>query len=79
MVNVKLYAGLRKFAPDDNELGAFFQIDLQGNTVNDLIKKLGIKEAQVQIVMINGERIIEYDQALEEDDLVVIFPPIGGG
>ena len=79
MVNVKLYAGLRKFAPDVNELGDFFQIDLQGNTVNDLIKKLGIKEAQVQIVMINGERIIEYDQALEEDDLVVIFPPIDGG
>lgn len=79
MVNVKLYAGLRKFAPKDNELGDFFQIDIQGNAIYDLIKKLGIKEVHVQIVMVNGERAIEYDQALEEDDLVVIFPPIGGG
>jgi sulfur carrier protein ThiS len=79
MVNVKLYAGLQKFAPKDNDLGDFFQVDIQGNTVNDLIKKLGIREVQVQIVMVNGERIIYYDQTLEEDDLVVIFPPIGGG
>ncbi|MHA2209922.1 MAG: MoaD/ThiS family protein [Candidatus Thorarchaeota archaeon] len=79
MVNVKLYAGLRKFAPEDNELGDFFQINMKGNTVNDLMKKLGIKEVQVQIVMVNGERIIEFDYRLEEDDLVVIFPPIGGG
>ena len=79
MVNVKLYAGLRKFAPKDNDLGDFFQVDIQGKTVNDLIKKLGIREVHVQIVMVNGERIIENDHTLEEDDLVVIFPPIGGG
>ncbi|MHA2004287.1 MAG: MoaD/ThiS family protein [Candidatus Thorarchaeota archaeon] len=79
MVNVKLYAGLRKFAPKDNDLGDFFQVDIQGKTVNHLIKKLGIREVHVQIVMVNGERIIENDYTLEEDDLVVIFPPIGGG
>ena len=79
MVNVKLYAGLRKFAPEDNELGDFFQIEMQGNTVDDLIKKLGIREVHVQIVMINGERAIDFDETLAEDDLVVIFPPIGGG
>ncbi|MFX0054396.1 MAG: MoaD/ThiS family protein [Promethearchaeota archaeon] len=79
MVNVKLYAALRKFAPEDNELGDFFQIEMQGNTVNDLIKKLGIREVHVQIVMINGERAIDFDEILAEDDLVVIFPPIGGG
>jgi molybdopterin converting factor small subunit len=79
MVNVKLFAGLRKFAPIENELGDFFQVDFEGNSVQDLIKKLGIKEVHVQIVMVNGERIIEFDQFLEEDDLVVMFPPIGGG
>ncbi|MFW9889105.1 MAG: MoaD/ThiS family protein [Candidatus Thorarchaeota archaeon] len=79
MVNVKLYAGLRKFAPDDNELGDFFQCDFQGNMVSDLLKALGIKEVHVQIVMINGERAIDYDTTLAENDLVVIFPPIGGG
>ena len=79
MVNVKLYAGLRKFAPGDNELGDFFQCEFQGSTVSDLLKTLGIKEVHVQIVMINGERAIEFSEALAEDDLVVIFPPIGGG
>jgi molybdopterin converting factor small subunit len=79
MVNVKLYAGLRKFAPEDNELGDFFQFAFQGNTVSELINKLGIREAHVQIVMINGERAIDFNETLAEDDLVVIFPPIGGG
>jgi molybdopterin synthase sulfur carrier subunit len=79
MVNVKLYAGLRKFAPDGNELGEFFQIDFEGNTVHELIKKMGIRDVQIQIVMVNGERVMEFDQLLKEDDLVVIFPPIGGG
>ncbi len=78
-VNVKLYAGLMKFAPEDNQLGDFFQVDIEGSTVHDLIKKLGIKDAQVQIIMVNGDRIIEFDKNLEEDDLVVMFPPIGGG
>ncbi|MHA2141970.1 MAG: MoaD/ThiS family protein [Candidatus Thorarchaeota archaeon] len=79
MVNVKLYAGLHKFAPDDNKLGDFFQIEIEGQTIHDLVKKLGIKDVQVQIVMVNGERAIEFDQVLEDDDLIVIFPPIGGG
>jgi molybdopterin synthase sulfur carrier subunit len=79
MVNVKLYAGLRKFVPGDVELGDFFQCESQGSTVSDLLKTLGIKEVHVQNVMINGERVIDFSETLAEDDLVAIFPPIGGG
>ncbi|MFX1441541.1 MAG: MoaD/ThiS family protein [Promethearchaeota archaeon] len=79
MVNVKLYAGLRKFMPSDTELGDFFQYEFQGSTVSDLLKTLGIKEVHVQNVMINGERAIDFSETLAKDDLVSIFPPIGGG
>ncbi|MFW9913165.1 MAG: MoaD/ThiS family protein [Candidatus Thorarchaeota archaeon] len=79
MVYVKLYAGLKKFTPKDRETQEYFQVSIEGTSVADLLKKLGIKESKIQTVMINGERIIEYDQLLTEDDLVDIFPPIGGG
>ena len=77
MVNVKLYAGLKKFIPKGAEFQEYFQVNIEGDTVNDLIMKLGIRDIKIQNVMINGERIIEFDQTLEEEDLVDIFPPIG--
>jgi molybdopterin converting factor small subunit len=78
MVNVKLYAGLKKFIPKAAEFHEYFQVNIEGNTVSDLIRKLGIKDVKIQTLMINGERIIEFDKSLEEEDLVDIFPPIGG-
>jgi hypothetical protein len=33
---VKLYATLRKFAPPDNELGEFFEVEFNGATINSL-------------------------------------------
>ncbi len=32
-----------------------------------------------KIVMVNGIRISDLNINLEEDDLIVMFPPIGGG
>ncbi|MFQ5833599.1 MAG: MoaD/ThiS family protein [Candidatus Thorarchaeota archaeon] len=78
-VNVKLYATLQKLAPPEVEIGEAFAVEIDGSTILDLLKQLGIEEEQARIVMLNGIRVNDMSQELESDDLVVMFPPIGGG
>jgi molybdopterin converting factor small subunit len=78
-VHVKLYATLQQYAPKGTELGSSFPVELDGRTVLDLIHHLKFKAEQARIVMVNGIRIFDSNYSLSDDDLVVIFPPIGGG
>ncbi len=78
-VDVKLYATLRRLAPRGLEVGEAFRVKFDGNKVSDLLQSLNIKPDQAKIVMCNGVRIAGLDQELSEGDLVVIFPPVGGG
>lgn len=78
-INVKLYATLRKYAPSEIGLGEEFQISLSGHSISDLVKQLHIPSENGIIVMVNGIRVTKLDQQLKEKDLVVIFPPLGGG
>lgn len=78
-VDVKLYAALQKYAPEDTDVGETFSVEFDGNKVHELIETLGIEEEHASIVVVNGVQTSSLDQILESDDLVVIFPPVGGG
>lgn len=78
-VSVKLYATLRRFAPEGTPIGESFDVELEGTRIRDLIELLDIKEEQAKIVMVNGIRENNTNATLNENDLVVIFPPVGGG
>ena len=78
-VQVKLYATLREYAPPNTEIGASFMVEFDGSTLGELVQRLGFEMDRAKIVMINGSRVFEMKINLNEDDLVVIFPPIGGG
>ena len=78
-VLVKLYATLREYAPAGSEIGAAFEVRFDGRTLSELIQHLGFERDRAKIVMINGIRVLDVDATLNEDDLVVIFPPVGGG
>ncbi|TFG30002.1 MoaD/ThiS family protein [Candidatus Thorarchaeota archaeon] len=78
-VQVKLYATLREYAPSDNEIGTSFDVELKGSTIEDLIKFFGFEFDKAKIIMVNGTRVFDLKIALNEDDLIVIFPPVGGG
>jgi molybdopterin converting factor small subunit len=78
-VMVKLYATLRRFAPEGIEIGASFEVEFQGTTVSELVGHLGFSSEQAKIVMVNGQRETDLEFVLAENDLVVIFPPVGGG
>jgi sulfur carrier protein ThiS len=76
---VKLYATLQKYAPKGTKPGESFEVELENSNLSALITQLGIKESRVAIVFLNGNRITNKRHSLQEGDLVVIFPPIGGG
>ncbi|MBY8996281.1 MAG: MoaD/ThiS family protein [Candidatus Thorarchaeota archaeon] len=79
LVNVKLYATLRKFAPDGVEIGEAFPIEIDKATIDGVLERLRIDKEQAKIIMVNGTRITRLDYALSPNDTIVIFPPVGGG
>ena len=78
-VKVKLYATLREYAPKGTEIGEVFEVDFPGSKVSDLIDTFGFEHDQAKIMIVNDNRIYELDYELSDGDLIVIFPPIGGG
>ncbi len=85
MTTVRLYANLRKLA-DTRELpvcGATL-----GEALNDLIRQRpALRNALFQgeelrphvIVILNGQNLVSLDTAVTEQDVIAVFPPIGGG
>ncbi len=78
-IQVKLYATLRQHAPSNTEIGEAFNVSFNGITLADLIEHLGIPQDRAKIIMINGNRVQDLKYSLNDNDLVVIFPPVGGG
>jgi molybdopterin converting factor small subunit len=79
IVFIKLYATLRRFAPDYVELGDAFPVEIDMPTIDGVLKSLGIDAEQAKIIMVNGVRITSFDYNLSPNDTIVIFPPVGGG
>jgi molybdopterin converting factor small subunit len=76
---VKLYATLRKFAPPDNDLGEFFEVEFNGATISDLVEQLGFTQEQARIIFLNDSQTSDLSSTLGNGDRVVMFPPVGGG
>lgn len=47
-------------------------------TIKDIIQRLNINQKDAAILMING-RGAKLDRILEQNDIVSIFPQLGGG
>ncbi len=78
-VQIKLYATLRQYAPKENEIGDAFTIEIENPSIQGLIDYFGFNKSDAKIIMVNGIRVDRLDFKLSENDLVVIFPPVGGG
>lgn len=72
-ITVKLFANLR----ENRE--KIMDMDVRSNTtVKEIIESLGIPLQDVAIIMING-RGTKSDAVLKSDDVLALFPPVGGG
>ena len=72
-IKVRLFATLRE------NRGKELTVELiEEHTVTEIIRQLNISKEEVAILLING-RDGEFDTKLKEEDVVSIFPPVGGG
>lgn len=73
-VTVKCFATLNRFQPAESEAYPF----AQGETVADLISRLGIAQKDVAVLFVNGVHA-QPEQTLAHGDRVGLFPAVGGG
>ncbi len=73
MIEVRLFATLRK----GREKILILETE-NFSTVSDVLNHLGIKKEDVAISLVNGfHQNIDYK--VQDEDVLAIFPPIGGG
>jgi sulfur carrier protein ThiS len=77
-VLVKLSASLRRFAPGYDAQEGLLLPHRPGLSVVGLLAELGIAQAEVKIIMVNGVKA-KPEQALADGDRVGLFPALGGG
>jgi molybdopterin synthase sulfur carrier subunit len=82
---VKLFANLRKIA-EKKELSVN-ETSLSG-VLNELVREFPalngviLEDGQLRphfVITINGHNVTELDVTVTEEDIIAIFPPIGGG
>ena len=72
-ITVKLFANFK----ENRE--KIMDMDVSSDTtVKEIIESLGIPLQDVAIIMING-RGTNFDAVLKSDDVLALFPPVGGG
>ena len=76
-VQVKLFATLRKYAPEDSVHKSGLEL-AQGTTIRQVLEQLAVPEPEVAFVFVNSRRQ-KLDEPLADGDELGIFPPIAGG
>ncbi len=72
-IEVRLFAGLRKYAEDKS------RIELEdGADVRDFMERIGVPADEVAIILVNG-RHAGQDRLLQDGEAVFLFPPLAGG
>jgi hypothetical protein len=77
-VEVRLFATLARYLPEDNDAGAACLEVGAGSTVADVARALGIPFERSPIVLLIG-RLGHDPHALTAVDLVTLYPPLAGG
>ena len=77
-LRLMLAATLRRYIPGYNgETG--YEVSVEpASTVRDLCRQLRVPEKEVKLIMIEGVAA-GWDSILTGNELVALFPPIGGG
>jgi molybdopterin converting factor small subunit len=77
-VEVRLFATLARYLPDDHDAGAaVLEVD-EHSTVADVARALGIPAHLSRVALVN-DRDATDDRPLTEGDVVTLFPPLAGG
>ena len=65
--------------PFREEKGQWHSLRLpSGSTVSDALRKVGVTE-ELYIVVVKNARRVDLSEVLSDGDVLVAFPPVGGG
>ena len=82
-VTFKLFATLQDYLPPEGKKTNALTLDLEeGTTVDDLVKRFGLPEKLVHLVLIDGGFVPPGERAgrvLREGETLAIWPPVAGG
>jgi molybdopterin synthase sulfur carrier subunit len=77
-VTVRLFATFRDFLPQ-HAMRSGLQMDVhEHDTVQALMKALGVPDDLPKIILVNGQHASE-NSLLTDGDIVSVFPPLIGG
>ncbi len=77
-ITLKLFGGLDKYVKDYNhKKGASLRLD-SNQAVSDIAKKIGIPTNRISLVLINNNTAT-LNCIIKNNDIIKIFPQIGGG
>lgn len=77
VIEVRLYATLRRYAPPDS--AGMRSVDIpEGCTAGELLGIIGVDPEEVHLLMVNGVNAAA-EQVLWDGDRVGLFPVVGGG
>ncbi len=75
-IQIKLFADLRRYLPDgEPSVSAEFP---DGASIAEVLQSYGVPEEKPRIILVNG-RHAPITQALQDGDLLSVFPPVAGG
>ena len=81
-VNVKLFGALRQYLPAGSGFNSCQLTTIERPLLSDVLAMLPIPDRKAYLVILNDEKINRQQYAstqLEENDEVVLLPPIKGG
>jgi molybdopterin converting factor small subunit len=84
MITVRVFPTLRSFLRPELSGSAEFSLDLtalhiETVRVKDLTVHLNIPSEKVNMAIINGKIITDFNQTIKDGDIVALAPAIGGG
>lgn len=82
-ITFKLFAMLTDYLPAHARSSNVVELDVAPNaTISQVIEPFGLPPKLVHLVLVNGQYVppeARATRALQEDDVLAIWPPIAGG
>lgn len=81
-ITFKLFANLTEYLPAERKYNAIeLEVEPQ-TTIGELVRRFNLPEKQVHLVLVNGHYIepgLRAAHALQDGDVLAIWPPVAGG
>ena len=76
---VKVFATLRKRYPEINDLNPLVLEVKQGIIISEVLDRLGYTEVEIHLYLLNGKKVDSNTAVVEDESILSLFPPVGGG